>query len=105
MGKKTNTSFQEGEGGRPKGAKNKLTLAKEVLNNNLWDKIGEKITGEGIDKCWRELNTLDGKDYVYSFLALMEYFKPKLSRTTLEGGDKAIEVKQLFKIGDKEFEL
>jgi hypothetical protein len=35
----------------------------------------------------------------------MEYFKPKLSRTTLEGGDKAIEVKQLFKIGDKEFEL
>ena len=70
-------------GGRKAGTPNKDTLVKELLVENLWDKVSGLVTSEGIDKCWLELNKMSGKDYVYGFLSLMEYFKPKLQRSTL----------------------
>lgn len=89
---KTSTTFQKGAGGRKPGAKNKETIAKELLRSSLWDKVAGKMTEEGIEKCWTELMTLEGKDFVYAFNTLLEYFKPKLTRTTLEGGDKPIQI-------------
>lgn len=87
---KTSTTFKEGQGGRRKGAKNKETIAKEALQSGLWEAIAEKITTAGIEKYWNELMTLEGKDYLWGYNQLLEYFKPKLSRATLEGGDKPL---------------
>lgn len=72
-------------GGRSKGAKNKTTLAKELIQNNLWDEVSGWVTGEGVQKCKEEMMTLEGKDFVYSYMQFLEYFKPKLQRTTLDG--------------------
>lgn len=79
--------FQKGNTGKPKGAKNRETIVKEALMNNLWDQVSGKMTGEGIDRCFNEMQKLDGKDYVYAFLSMLEYFKPKLNRTTLSGDE------------------
>lgn len=92
-------------GGRVKGSVNKQTAVKQLIQQSLWEKVGEKLTNEGIERAWSELSTLKGEKYLYGMLALMEYFKPKLNRTTLEGGDKPIQVEQVFKIGDKVFKL
>ena len=91
-------------GGKVVGSKNKVTLAKELLNNNLWDTVSGRVTNEGIEKCWNELSKLEGKDYVFAFMQFLEYFKPKLQRTTLEGGDKPIQ-HQVFKVGGQTIEF
>jgi hypothetical protein len=96
---------QQKKGGRQKGSINKETAVKQLIQQSLWDKVGDRLTNEGIDRAWQELSTLSGEKYLYGMLALMEYFKPKLSRATVEGGDKPIQVEQVFKIGDKVFKL
>lgn len=82
--------FDKGQGGRQKGAKNKATVVKALVSNNLWEAISEKMTGEGIERYWQELMQLDGRDYLWGYNQLLEYFKPKLTRATLEGGDKPL---------------
>jgi len=91
-------------GGKVVGSKNKVTLTKELLHNNLWDEVSNRVTGEGINRCWDEMSKLKGKDYVMSFMQFLEYFKPKLQRTTLEGGDKPIQ-HQVFKVGGQTIEF
>lgn len=71
-------------GGRVKGSINKDTIAKQLVYNNLWDEVADKVTGEGIRKCWEEMNKLTGGDFVKAYLALAEYFKPKLSRSDVK---------------------
>lgn len=85
-------------GGKVKGSKNKVTIAKEILHDSLWDKVSHKVTNEGIDRCWDEMSKLEGRDYVMSFMQFLEYFKPKLQRTTVEGGEKPLQM-QVFKVG------
>lgn len=67
-------------GGRQKGSINKDTVVKNLVYNNLWDEVADKVTNEGVQKCWQEMSTLKGAEYVKAFLAFSEYFKPKLSR-------------------------
>lgn len=81
--------FQKGQGGRPKGAINKETAVKQLIQQSLWDKVGERLTNEGIDRAWDELSTLRGEKYLNGIMALMEYFKPKLNRTELKTDDNA----------------
>lgn len=100
--------FEKGhakQGGKKKGTPNKDTVVKQLIQQSLWEKVGDKLTNEGIERAWQELSNLHGEKYLYGMLALMEYFKPKLNRTTHEGGDKPIQVEQVFKIGDKVFKL
>lgn len=71
--------FKKGQSGnlkgKPKGA-NKRTL---LLKN-----FAQIIVEQGTDKFNEELDKLKGKDYVYAFMNLMEYVKPKLQRVTME---------------------
>lgn len=71
-------------GGRVKGSINKDTVAKQLVYNSLWDEVADKVTNEGVQKCWAEMNKLSGGEYVKAFLAFSEYFKPKLSRSEVK---------------------
>lgn len=62
--------------GRPKGSMNK--------KNQLTSELIADILEQGKDKFVKELNSLDGKNYVTSYLALMEYQLPKLARSSVE---------------------
>lgn len=92
--------FQEGHkklGGRQKGSKNERTLQ--------WEALGDSITTVHTERFNSILAKLkDDKEFMDRYLQLIEYFKPKLNRTTLDGGDKPIDI-QVFKIGDTEIEL
>lgn len=77
--------FSEGHkkvGGRKKGTPNKKT--------EQWEKFSEYCLQGGLEKFEQELNKLEGKQYVDAFLTILEFHKPKLSRTTLEGGENPI---------------
>jgi hypothetical protein len=86
---RTKTSFKKGERpvGIKKGSKHKRTEIKEAVGVASWNQLREWVEGYGLERCISELNTLYGKDYVIAYNALTEYIKPKLSRTTVEGGD------------------
>lgn len=70
--------------GRPIGAKSKKTLQ--------WEYFAEYCLNEGLDKFCQELVKLEKKDYVNAYLHLMEFFKPKLSRSNKEEEAKDIQV-------------
>jgi hypothetical protein len=69
---------------RPKGSKNKKTLLKEALGLKSWDQLKEFVESNGIEKCILEIQKLRGAAYVYAFLSLTEYVKPKLARTEVK---------------------
>lgn len=89
---KTKTTWVKGQGGKPKGAVHRKTVIKEAIGLTGWEKLGQAFEGELADKMLEEIKKLKGKDYTTAMALFAEYFKPKLNRTTLEGGDKPIEV-------------
>ena len=85
--------FEKGKSGnaegRPKGAVSKKRL---VLDNFV-----NIVIEEGTERFNQELNSLEGKDFVQSYLTLLEYARPKLARTTLEGdANNPIQAKIVF---------
>jgi len=83
--------FKEGRkktGGRTKGAVNKKTAQ--------WEAFAEYCVNGGLKRFEQELNSLEGKDYVNSFLNLLEYHKPKLQRTEVKHEVDNETVKQLI---------
>ena len=91
--------FEKGHkkiGGRKEGSTNKKTAQ--------WETFAEYCLNGGLERFEQELNSLEGKQFVDAFLTLLEYHKPKLSRTELKHeGDMQIkwnEVKTYSK-GDK----
>lgn len=90
------SGFLKGEGGRPKGALNKITA-----------KIQERIEWvlEVLDENLEEdISRLKAKDRVELWLDLQEYIRPKLQRVNLELGadDKTINkiIFEVVKSGD-----
>lgn len=78
---------------KPKGAKNKRTILKEAIGLKNWDELEKFIETNGIEKCVKELQKLSRANYVYAFLALTEYVKPKLARTEVAGDkDKPLQM-------------
>jgi len=62
--------------GKKKGSKDQKTLA--------WERIGEYVTGEGADRYLSILAKLPDKDYKIEFRAIVEYFRPKLTRAQIQ---------------------
>ena len=83
-------------GGRTAGVKNERTLQ--------WEALGESIVTTHTNRFNSILANSNDKEFSDRFLQVLEYFKPKLNRTTLEGGDKPVDV-QVFMIGDQEIIL
>jgi hypothetical protein len=92
---------------RPKGSKNKRTLIKEAIGIKNWNELTSFVENNGIEKCVKELTKLKGRSYVYAFMALTEFVKPKLARTELVGDpDKPIQVEHdLTKLSKDELRL
>lgn len=63
--------------GRIKGARHKKT--------EKWMDFVYYCMNGGLAKFQRELDKLEGKDYVNAFITLLEFHKPKLARTTFVG--------------------
>lgn len=83
-------AFQKGKSGnsngRPRGAKDKRTTQ--------WEIFSAYCLEGGLKKFEEELNSLSGKDYVQAFTNLLEFHKPKLTRSTVTGENgNSIEVK------------
>lgn len=69
--------------GRPKGSVNERTKG--------WELLKETITTGLTDKFMEEMDKLDGIQYINAYLATMEYFKPKLSRSEVLSQNENIE--------------
>lgn len=83
---KTSTSFTKLTAPKGKGgAKQSKTKIKEELGLTGWESLCEFIKTDGAGKLQQELLKLDGKDFVNAFSSLIEFVKPKLNRTTVEG--------------------
>lgn len=95
---KTSTSFKKGDGRsrKPVGAKHAKTRFKELIGKDNWSKVGQAIEGELAEKLFIELSKLKGKDFVYAYSQLSEFYKPKLSRQQHVGDP---EQPVIFKIG------
>ena len=64
--------WKKGEGGRPKGVKNKNTLAWEALKDDIINLHTERFN--------TILTQLPPDKFVNTYLQVLEYFKPKLAR-------------------------
>ncbi len=51
---------------------------------NQWDAVQDYTSGTGALKLIREMNKLKGYKYVAAWQAVVEYYKPKLQRTTID---------------------
>lgn len=87
--------------GIKKGEKQKKTL--------ILDNFAKDIVDGGMEKFRTELNKLTGQNYVYAYLSIFEYVKPKLSRTTIEGDgnnplviEESIDISKLSELAKRE---
>lgn len=69
--------FQKGNPGKQKGAVSEKT--------KFWNGMKDFMINEGAEKFQKELMKLKGPQFVYAYSNALEYFQPKLNRTTLEG--------------------
>lgn len=89
-GGKRSTTWQKGRDPRfnkKKGTKHKSTIVKEQLGTN-WERLCEYLVQEGSEKAHKELSKLDKTSFLKYYLQLVEFTKPKLTRTTIDAGDK-----------------
>ena len=67
--------------GRGKGIKGKKTIQ--------WEVFSAYCLNGGLQKFKKELTALKGREFVESFIKLLEFHKPKLARTELTDKDGA----------------
>lgn len=72
--------FEKGHkklGGKKIGTPNK--------KSQQWEVFADYCVNGGLEKFQRELDALNGKTFVDAFTNLLEFHKPRLSRTTVVG--------------------
>lgn len=72
--------FKKGKSGNPKGR----TEGSQNRKTEQWEAFAQYCLNGGLEKFEKELNSLKGEKYVYAFLNLLEYHKPKLARTEIQ---------------------
>src|SRR4051812_12077373 len=86
-------AFQKGNPGKPKGAISGKTSAKLALIDT-WKDISSFIENEGAAIFLDKMRKLKPRDYVATYLAMLEYHKPKLSRVEMhtDGNQQIINI-------------
>ena len=72
--------FKPGQGGRPKGAANKVTIEQKKRVEWVLDLLDETLE--------EDVKALKAKDKVELWVTMQEYIRPKLQRTNVEIGAK-----------------
>ncbi len=72
-------------GGKQKGSSNAKT--------KQWEALGESIVSTHTERFNTILNTCSDDDFMDRYLQVLEYFKPKLNRTAIEGTGTPLEIK------------
>lgn len=75
--KQKSTLFPKGVSGNPSGKPKGAVSARR----KAWDLIGESLINESADKFMVEMNKLEGTAYINAYLNVLEFFRPRLSRT------------------------
>lgn len=84
---KKDTKFKKGQSGNPTGRPNGAVSEK----TKFWNEMKGFMINEGAQKFQEELMKLKGNQFVFAYANALEYFQPKLSRTTVEGNpDKPV---------------
>lgn len=69
--------IQKGEVRNPKGKPKGALSAKR----KAWELIGESLMNECADKFMEEMNKLEGTAYINAYLNILEFWRPRLSRS------------------------
>jgi hypothetical protein len=86
------------ESGRPKGSKNKKTLE--------WERFGSELMGgQNLDRVMQIMDELPPLEFLKYFIMLAEYFKPKLSRSTVSGEIDIIIQPTPIQVADKKTKM
>lgn len=67
--------------GRPKGSKNERT--------EQWENLAEAIVTKHADRFNAALDKLDDKDFISSYIQVLNYFKPKYQSTEHNVGESS----------------
>ncbi len=87
--------FEKGKSGNPNG-KPKGTVSEKA---KFWNELKDFMVTDGAEKFKKELMKLEGQTFVTSYNHALEYFQPKLNRTTLEGDkDNPINIAPVIQI-------
>jgi hypothetical protein len=83
------------------------TIVKGKVGLETWDSLQEFLLTKGAKKFISTMMKLEGKSYAQAYLAAVEYFKPKLSRSELSApnGKPLIPENDLTKLSDKELRV
>ena len=75
---RNSTSFTPATAPKGKGgSKHHLTKIKEAVGLANFQTLIDFVDGEGAGRFLRELEALEGRDYVAAYLKLLEFVKPK----------------------------
>ena len=69
---------------RQKGVKDKKTRLLEKVGLSSWEKFGEWLTTKGVEDYMEAMNQLGPRDKIVAFNAIIEYYKPKLTRSQVD---------------------
>ena len=84
-------SFKKGNPGKPQGAVSKATKLSKSLDMSLSRDLHGYMNGKAFNRFIDELERLKGHQYTTTYLALLEYVKPKLSRVeVIEDKDQLV---------------
>jgi hypothetical protein len=79
------TSFKPGHKGlKAKGTKHHKTKVLEKVGLTSWEKFGEWLTTKGVEDYMEAMNQLGPRDKIVAFNAIIEYYKPKLTRSQVD---------------------
>lgn len=69
---------------KPKGTKHNKTKVLEKVGLSSWEKFGEWLTTKGVEDYMEAMNQLGPRDKIVAFNAIIEYYKPKLTRSQVD---------------------
>lgn len=69
---------------RQKGVKDKKTRLLEKVGISKWEEFGNWLTTKGVDEYREAMEQLSPRDKIVAFNAIIEYYKPKLTRSQVD---------------------
>lgn len=70
---------------KKKGTKARKTILKESLGLKGWDKLNSFLQHEGAEKMVNTMAKLSEKEFAWAYGQMLEFIRPKLTRTTHVG--------------------